>query len=287
MNNVFLTGSNGFLGSHLQSFLNKLNVNILKLPGSDLSNVQTLKQFLNKDIDFVFHLGGKTFVPDSWQNPHDFFMANTLGTQNVLDFCRTKSIGLHYVSAYIYGIQEQMPIEEAREPKPNNPYALSKYLSEQLCEFYAENFNLNISVSRPFNIYGSGQSEKFLIPKIIQDAIKKGEVNLGSLTPKRDYIHVDDVCRAIIKIAQKSKKFSVYNIGSGKSISGHELVKMILSILGKDINVKSSSEERKNEILNVEADISRIVSEIGWSPEYNLEEGLRKTIADFKSEWGL
>ena len=117
----------------------------------------------------------RTFVPDSWDDPQAFCQTNVLGTVNVLEFCRKKRIPMTYVSAYVYGHPDSLPIARDSAIRPSNPYALTKRLAEEACEFYASAYDLPVTTIRPFNVYGIGQAEHFLIPAIISQALDSGE----------------------------------------------------------------------------------------------------------------
>ena len=279
---ILITGSSGFIGSHLKNELASRGYRIVCFNSSDGDISKAKLNF--KNIDFVFHLAGKSFVPDSWKNPKGFYEINMGGTLNVLEFCRKNKIGVLLMSSYVYGIPEVLPINENHPINPNNPYAHSKVLAENLCVFYQKHFNLPVCILRPFNIYGRGMNNKFLISEIISQLHdKKSEkIILQDLRPRRDYLFVDDLIEAMIMLFEK-RKTGVYNIGSGKSLSVEEVVKSI--IIASPINKKYSSKNsvRKNEIPDVVADISKITSEIGWKPKHAFEEGIRKTLAQGKA----
>jgi nucleoside-diphosphate-sugar epimerase len=207
-----------------------------------------------------------------------------MGTGQVLEFCRMRSIPLVYMSAYLYGRPLKLPISEDDAIRPNNPYAHSKYLAEQLCEFYAHEFGVKTIILRPFNIFGPGQSEQFLVPLIIRQALERNEIKVKTLSPKRDYIYLDDVIdAAILAMKLVREPFAVYNIGSGYSASVLSVIRCVMEVMGTDLSVVSEDEARRNEINDVFADISRANRELGWYPRYSLADGIRKTIEYEKS----
>jgi len=280
---ILITGSSGFIGSHLKNGLASHGYEIASFNSCDGDISKAKLNFTN--IDFVFHLAGKSFVPDSWRNPKGFYEINVVGTLNVLEFCRNNNIGVLLMSSYVYGIPEVLPINENHPINPNNPYAHSKVLAENLCLFYQNHFNLPVCILRPFNIYGRGMNNKLLIAEIISQLYdkKSKEIILQDLSPRRDYLFVDDLVEAMIMLFEK-RKTGVYNIGSGESLSVEEIVKSIIiaSPIGKTYSSKNSV--RKNEIPDVVADISKITSEIGWKPKHSFEEGIRKTLAPEKDK---
>jgi SAM-dependent methyltransferase len=156
----------------------------------------------------------------------------------------------------------------------------SKVLAESLCKFYAEYYNLNITVLRPFNLYGPNQTATFLIPHIIRQLLNKNlhTISVKDLRPKRDYLYIDDLLEAIILTLNPIKKFESYNVGYGKSYSVMELVKYLMEITNIHKEVVSEQKIRENEILDVIADIQKIKSELGWEPKTTIQEGLKKTV---------
>ncbi len=244
----------------------------------DISDRKLFDQFESAKIEHVFHLAAKSFVPDSWNDPLSFYETNVHGTHNVLEFCRKEGVNVTYVSSYLYGVPERLPISETDKISSNNPYAHSKYLAEQLCEFYSREFNMHITVIRPFNIYGVGQREIFLIPKIIDLVRNESVVKVMDLIPKRDFLFIDDLVDALVLTMNNQNSFSVYNIGSGYSISVKEIIDVIQQQLHSNKPVESEMQTRKNEILDVIADISKAKKELGWIPKTTFEEGIKQMI---------
>lgn len=280
MKTVMVTGSKGFIGKALVGKLKASDNEVIEIDYPvDITNRNWPDNFINMNIGHVFHLAARTYVPDSWEDPSGFIFTNTIGTQNVLEFCRKTKAGLTYVSAYLYGNPKEMPITENTSIKPNNPYALSKCLAEEVCRFYAEEYKVPVIVIRPFNIYGIGQDEKFLIPLIIRQALYNDIIRVKDLSPRRDYIYMDDLIDAFIKTLSVDKKFAIYNIGSGYSLSVEEIIGIIQKTAGTDKNVFSEEKPRQNEIPDVIADISRAKSELGWNPCTSFEQGIKEIIS--------
>lgn len=282
-NNKFLiTGGKGFIGKHLETFLKNKNIEVIA-PSSkefDVTQKQDWKTFLLENITCVIHLAGRTFVPDSWEKPDEFISMNFQGTVNAVEFCRIKNIPMVFISAYIYGKPKKLPISEGDEVNPNNPYAESKYISEQVCEFYARNFNLNIAALRLFNVYGPNQKENFLVPHIINQVKNSDKeiIEILDLTPKRDYVYIEDVCDAIYKVAEKNSGYNVYNIGSGESYSVKEVIDIIQELSETNKEVVSKQQVRPNEMNDVVADIAKIFDDIGWKPMTEFRDGLKRCI---------
>ena len=140
-------------------------------------------------------------------------------------------------------------------------------------------FGVKVSVIRPFNVYGAGQKESFLIPQIIRHAMNEECIRVMDLAPKRDYIYLEDLLEAIYLTVEKVQKYDVFNIGLGVSYSVGEVIDMVQDILGSQKPVACKNEVRRNELNNVVADISHAEEVLGWKPAHTLREGLAKMIA--------
>ena len=227
MKSVLITGANGFVG---KAIVNKLvSLNEYEVFTHDIENGDISRDPLEfPRVDHVIHLAAKTFVPDSWNTPLDFYQVNVMGTINVLEFCRSQNIGVTVMSSYVYGTPDKLPIRENHPIKSYNPYSHTKTIVEDICNFYNEKFKLNITLFRPFNIYGPAQSDVFLIPHIIMQFLdpNKDIVEVMDLNPKRDYLYIDDLTIALYKSINR-KGFSIFNVGSGSSYSVEEIILII------------------------------------------------------------
>lgn len=273
---AMLTGSTGFIGKALKDRLIDMDFRVSEL-NSDLNicDASSFNRFIDADISCVFHCAGKTYVPESWQDPKQFYDTNFTGTCNVLEFCRNKSIPLIHVSSYVYGKPEKLPISEDHPVNPGDPYSHSKHLAELLCNFYARQFGVRIIILRPFDVYGIGQNDKFLIPMLIQQALSGKNIKVQTLVPRRDYVFLDDVISAIILAWSKiSEDCHVYNVGSGYSLSIAEIISEIQNVLEIDLPVISEDIIRKNEINDLTADITKAGTELGWQPLHSFREGI-------------
>ncbi len=283
MKKILITGGSGFIGSHLIQLLIKKGFDV-EAPTSQELNVldrNDMKDWKEKTFEHVIHLAGETFVPLSWEKPEKFFRVNEGGTLKLIQFCRECGINMTYISAYIYGYPKSVPIREDAEVQPNNPYAESKYMAEELCRFFCKYFGMNITILRLFNVFGPKQKENFLIPLIIKQVLNKDNtITVQDLEPKRDYIYVEDVCRAIELSIHKTEGYHLFNIGSGTSYSVREVIEIIQKIAGTDKSVISKHNIRRNELNDVVADINRIMDEWNWKPEVDFEQGLRKCMED-------
>lgn len=286
-NNILVTGASGFLGRSLVLALRERGANIIELnrDDGDIANLDTFKIANEKKIDHIFHLAGKTFIPDSWDDPLAFYQANVIGTINVLEFCRKKNVPLTYVSAYVYGETDKLPISENHLLNPGNPYALTKIAAEDACKFYAKNYNFPITVIRPFNVYGPDQKEFFLIPFIVKQVIDEGNViSVRDLRPRRDYVYLDDLVTALLATLNRVSSYQAYNIGSGISYGVDEVIEIIQRVAGTQKVVTSEGSGRMNDESNIVADISEAHLGLGWSPKISFEKGIEKILLGLKTK---
>ena len=281
MSKILITGASGFIGRALAFRLKAQGRDGMPVDfaDGDIASRETLAKFAQQDIAHVFHLAGKTFVPDSWDDPQAFCQTNVLGTVNVLEFCRKSRIPMTYVSAYVYGHSDSLPIGENSAIRPSNPYALTKRLAEEACEFYASTHDLPVTTIRPFNVYGIGQAENFLIPAIISQALDAGEeIVVKDLAPRRDYVYLEDLVTALLATLDKLGGYRVYNIGSGVSLSVQEVIDAIQNIAHTQKKVVCNNAIRTNELIDVVADISKAGNELGWHPGFSFHAGIENII---------
>ena len=275
---ILVTGSDGFIGKKLTQELKNLGHEVLPFDlssGNDIcswSSVSTIQH-----IDMIYHLAAISFVPFSYEQPGKMYNVNVHGTMNILELARQRGAKLVFMSSYVYGQPDYLPIDEKHPLKPFNPYCQSKILGEQLCEAYHRDFNVPIMIFRPFNIYGYGQRPEFLIPLIIEQ-VSQGEVSLKDPRPKRDYIHVDDVVSAMIKASSLSFGYETLNLGSGISYSVKEVVEILLESSEKNVEVSYLNEFRKNEVLDTIANIEKTSHYLSWKPEIDFRTGIAEFI---------
>ncbi|MDY0116712.1 MAG: NAD(P)-dependent oxidoreductase [Sulfurimonadaceae bacterium] len=284
MKHILVTGADGFIGTALVNKLELMGVNVLKFNSANgnVAEYDFIKEYKDIEINHIFHLAAKTFIPDSWDKPLEFYRTSVIGTGNILELCRTKNISCTFVSSYLYGQPEKLPIAESDKIKSNNPYAHSKYLAEELCKFYAEFYNVNITIIRPFNIYGKRQKDIFLIPHIIHQVLNDKTIMVKDLNPKRDYLYLDDFIEGLVKTIAKTHGLKIFNFGSGTSISVKEIIEIIQKIAHTNKKVISEEVIRDNEIMNVIADISSAKHKLNWEPKYNFESGIQEIIGDIQ-----
>jgi nucleoside-diphosphate-sugar epimerase len=277
---ILVTGATGFIGRALSLKLKAHGYDVILISSADgdIASEETLKKFVAVDISHVFHLAGKTYVPDSWNQPEAFYKTNVLGTTNILEFCKSRGISMTFVSAYVYGHPEFLPIGESSRVRPSNPYALSKRLAEEACEFYAYTYDMTVTTIRPFNVYGIGQDQIFLIPAIICQVLNANAIVVKDLSPKRDYVYLEDLLTALLVTLGRPKGYYVYNIGSGNSLSVKEVIDVIQDVAGTCKEIISDNIVRTNELIDVVANISKARNELGWQPQYSFQEGIESML---------
>jgi nucleoside-diphosphate-sugar epimerase len=273
---IAVTGSSGFIGKNLVQALRKSGYDVVEISrgkGLDICQWDSLKSI--NSCDAIIHLAAKTFVPDSFSNPREFYQINNTATLNALELARLWKAKLIYMSSYFYGAPQYFPVDEKHPVYPHNPYAQSKLISEELCKSYFRDFGISVTAFRLFNLYGPGQNGSLLIPDILNQ-IETGKVKLKDPRPKRDFIHIDDVIFVLIKALKVNLEgFNIFNLGTGKSWSVEELVSIFKEISPKNFDVEFTNEYRQGEILDSVADINLLKSIIDWKDPIDLKEGLK------------
>jgi nucleoside-diphosphate-sugar epimerase len=280
MKSVLVTGADGFLGHHILRDLTGHGFDVLpkRRTDGDVTRSTTWDKF--PASDFLVHLAGLTFVPASWENPTEFVQSNSVSTSHALDFCRKNKTKMIFLSTYLYSSKLSTPIKETDEIDPANPYALSKFLGEQLCSFYAKQFGVEVIVLRPFNVFGSRQNSRFLIPSIISQATKSDEISVLDIRPARDYVFIEDLVDAVHKSITSDLRFGIINVGTGVASTVEQLIFSLADVIGRELTIKSSNQERFGEINSTQADISQAKLLLGWQPKWSLSQGLREVWRD-------
>lgn len=280
MKSVLVTGADGFLGSHVLRDLTRRGFNVFPMRriDGDVTKSTTWETF--PASDYLVDLAGLTFVPASWQNPTNFVQSNSVSTSHALDFCRKNKTKMIFLSTYLYSSKLRTPIKETDEIDPANPYALSKLLGEQLCSFYAKQFGVEVIILRPFNVFGSGQNMRFLIPSIIYQAMKGDEISVLDTRPARDFVFIEDLLDAVYKSLTTDLRFGIVNVGTGVASTVEQLILSLADVIGRKLSINSSNQERFGEINSTQADISQAKLLLGWQPKWSLSQGLREIWRD-------
>lgn len=220
--------------------------------------------------DIIIHLAAIHYIPYCNANPEETFDVNIMGTRNLLEASGDVDF-LFASSAAVYPPVEGLLSENLYGPI--DIYGNTKLVGEDLVKL---NYK-KATIVRLFNAYGPNDLNPHLIPAIIKQ-VKTGnrKINLGNLSPKRDYIYVDDICRAITNLLEYDKT-GTYNVGTGIEHSVKKVVETVSQILGEKIQiVQDKKRMRKVERKGLLADITKIQNETGWEPRIELKEGLRK-----------
>jgi nucleoside-diphosphate-sugar epimerase len=288
---VLVTGAGGFIGSHLVKALRAAGHAVLthSTRQGDIKNCRLSFQ----GVGHVFHLAARTFVPDSWSAAMSFYEVNLLGTVNVLEFCRAQGASMTLLSSYVYGPPARLPISEDEPLSAFNPYSHTKILAEETALYYQRQFGVPVTIVRPFNVYGPGQDRRFLIPKILTQAIDPTQtaIIVADLRPRRDYLFVADLIDLLVRTAFR-REGGIFNAGSGSSWGVGEVIALVNGLLPAPKPFRNEGALRPDEVNDVIADISRARLEFGWAPRVTLRDGLRETFAwiqaedsKVKSEW--
>ena len=309
---ILVTGSSGFIGSHLTEYLVKRGYGVIAFDRYnsnnhygwlEKSNYKKKIKFILGDIrDYdsvnkamkscqgVMHLAALIGIPYSYISPTAYIKTNVEGTLNILE--SAKNLKLKQViitsTSEVYGTAIKKKLSENDELKAQSPYAASKIAADQLSLSYYRSFGLPVKIIRPFNTFGPRQSARAVIPSIITQALSKNKIKIGNLNTTRDFLYVEDLCAAYEKIL-KSKKLlgEVTNVGVDSEISIKNLILKISKILKiKLIPVveKRRVRPQKSEVLRLKCDNTKIKRMTNWKPKYDLDEGLNKLIRWIKED---
>lgn len=291
MANVLVTGGAGFIGSHLTERLlndgNKVTV-IDNLSTGKRENIDPRAEFFECDIlDFetiqpffkekevVFHVAAIPSVPRSIENPKASFEANIMGTLHVLLAARDSGVRrvVYSASSSAYGNQERLPLQESFAPNPLSPYALSKFVGEQLCRQFTNLYGLDTISLRYFNVYGPRMNEG-AYAAVVATFLKQHKAGkpltiCGDGNQRRDFTYISDVVEANVRgMSAKSGGGEVVNIGAGDSHSIHDVSELV----GGEVVYLP---ERPGEIRESLADIAKAKKILNWEPKVSLKEGIQ------------
>lgn len=291
---VLVTGANGFIGGYLTEALIDKGADVAALynhgatPDSgirwikgDITDANSIKGAC-EGVDVVFHLAAISNVAKSVADPALTLKTNTGGTINLLEEARGSGAKkfVYISSAHVYGAPQYLPVNESHPVVPREPYAASKIASEMIVQAYGNAYGIERAVIRPFNVFGAGQDESFLIPGVIAQALRNHAIKVGNVEPTRDFLYVRDCIDAFLAIGDKGH--DVYNIGSGREIRIADVVANIRDLIDPKIPITSDDGRKRSgavEIPRMCADVSRLIS-LGWKPTIGLEEGLARTVAE-------
>lgn len=306
---VLVTGSEGFIGSHLTEKLVEMGADVTALVQYNSFNnwgwLDTLdKSILNEidvytgDIreydsiskavagkDVVFHLAALIAIPYSYQSPAAYVRTNVEGTLNVMEACRVNEVQkvVHTSTSEVYGTAQYVPIDEKHPLQGQSPYSASKIGADKIAESYYRSFNLPVATIRPFNTYGPRQSARAVIPTIISQVLSGAEtLKLGAVSPRRDMTYVKDTAAGFIRMAEADASIGdTINVGSNYEISIGDLAALIIKLIGREMPIECQEcrlRPEKSEVNRLWCDNRKAAEIIGWTPSYSLEQGLLETI---------
>jgi dTDP-glucose 4,6-dehydratase len=308
---ILVTGAAGFIGSHLVEELLKKGNRIKALVRYNSRNnwgwlegisghknleiltgdIRDYDSVLNsiKDCHSVFHLAALIGIPYSYVSPLAYIKTNIEGTYNILEASKIFKLENIIITSTseTYGTAQYTPIDEKHPLVGQSPYSASKISADEIALSYFRSFDIPVKVVRPFNTYGPRQSARAIIPSIIIQLLKdKDEINLGNLSPVRDFSYVTDTVKGFIEIFESENLFGeVTNIGSGSGIKIRNLYNLICSLMNVQTNVISTEERfrpEKSEVGNLVCDNSKLKRYTNWENKCTLETGLMNTIGWIK-----
>lgn len=289
---IVVTGINGFVGKHLALELHNSGHTVIGLgresaPSSELDNF--IDDYLCVDLtkgwpeslvaDAVIHLAGLAAVGPSFEEPQMYIDVNSTMITHMAEHYLKQSKKPRLVvisSGAIYSPNQPMPLTESAAVGFSSPYAVSKVLVENQCAYY-QNRGLDCVVVRPFNHIGPGQLEGFLVPDVINQIREGNGIQVGNITTRRDYTDVRDVARAYRMLATAEElNHSIYNVCSGASKSGEEIVKILKKLSGNPDVVVSvdKAKVRPTDAPEIYGSPTLLTQDTGWIPTIPLEQTL-------------
>jgi NAD dependent epimerase/dehydratase len=310
MKKIFITGSEGFIGSHLVEFLVKKNFkvkalvqyngfnswgwldsldqSILKKIDIVLGDIRDLNEMIlnTKNQDAVIHLAALIGIPYSYVSPKNYIDTNCVGTLNVMQAAKINKIKkiIHTSTSEVYGTAKYVPMDENHPLNAQSPYSASKISADHIAQSFFNSFNLPLITLRPFNAFGPRQSMRAIIPTIISQAISNQYIKVGNLKPTRDFNYVEDIANGFyLALKSKNKKIfgEVINLGTGYEISIKNLLNIIKKVSNKKLLFKIDHQRvryKKSEVFRLKASNLKAMKLIKWKPKYSGYDGLCKAI---------
>jgi dTDP-glucose 4,6-dehydratase len=307
---IFVTGGAGFIGSHyVRSLLSgEIDVTVLdkltyagvreNLPAAhrglrfvrgDICDRELLMDLL-PGHDAVVHFAAESHVDRSLGAAGEFVRTNVLGTQTLLDAALHAGVErvVHVSTDEVYGSIAEGSWTEDRPLLPNSPYAASKAGSDLIARSYWRTHGLNVSVTRCCNNYGPYQHPEKLIPRFVSNLLERTPVPVyGDGRNRREWLHVDDHCRAVHLVLIGGRAGEIYNVGGGCEIPNIDLAGRIVELCGLDSSMIRHVTDRKGHDLRYSVDDTKIREQLGYSPRISFEKGLPETVAWYREnpEW--
>ncbi len=307
MTTILITGADGFIGSHLTELLAKQGHRIKALSQYNsfnhwgwleevacLGQIEVLNgdvrdphycKLITKDVDIVYHLAALIAIPYSYVAPDSYVDTNIKGTLNICQAALENQVRrvIHTSTSEVYGTAQYVPIDEKHPLQPQSPYSASKIAADAMAMSFFNAFGLPLTIARPFNTYGPRQSARAVIPTIItQIASGKKQIQLGDVSPTRDFNYVEDTCRGFMALAESEKTLGeTVNIGSNTEISVGDTLNIIKTIMQSDVEFIVDDQRlrpEKSEVNRLWCDNGKIKRLTGFEPMVNLTDGLKLTV---------
>lgn len=272
---VLVAGATGFIGAPLVARLARDGAHVVgasRSGGIDLADVRQARALGRCAV--IVNAAGRTSVPASCIDPLPFERDNVEVTRSLLELARRDGAHVVQTSSYVYGTPHRLPVDESHPLAAHNPYAASKLAAEASCVEHHRATGLPVTILRVFNAYGPMQRAPLLVPTIVA-GIRAGVVEIADATPRRDFVHVDDVVDAFARVvAQRPAGCEAINVGSGRSTSVAELVDLAIRASRRSVAVRVAHAPRPDEIADVVADVRKAASMLGWRPRVALASGV-------------
>ena len=296
-----VTGAGGFVGAHLVRHLTEQGDEVIEMErtvdGIDIADAEPVTEaIMAAKPRAVYHLAGASDVGGSWSAPSETFLANAVGTLNVLEAARAAGADrvLAVTSADVYGrvAADELPLSEDRPLRPVSPYAASKVAADALAQQAWLGHRLPVIRVRAFNHLGPGQSDRFLAPSLAARIARNerdggDEVPIGNLTPRRDVTDVRDVVRAYRLLITDGEPGAVYNVCRGVAVSVREIAEALLAMARRPMHLVSDPGlQRPVDIPVLVGDNAALRRVTGWEPTIPLDQTLADVLADWRSRLG-
>jgi GDP-4-dehydro-6-deoxy-D-mannose reductase len=296
-----VTGAGGFVGAHLVRHLEEHGDEVVEMErmvdGVDIADAEAVTEtIMAAKPAAVYHLAGASDVGGSWSAPTETFLANALGTLNVLEAARAAGADrvLAVTSADVYGrvSADELPLTEDQPLRPVSPYAASKVAADALAQQAWLGHRLPVIRVRAFNHLGPGQSDHFVAPSLAARIARNErdggeEVPIGNLTPRRDVTDVRDVVRAYRLLMTGGEPGAVYNVCRGVAVSVREIAEALLAMARRPMRLVSDPAlQRPVDIPVLVGDNSALRRVTGWEPTIPLDQTLADVLADWRSRLG-
>jgi len=307
---ALITGADGFIGSHLVELLVREGYKVKALSQYNsfnywgwLEDVDCRKDIevltgdvrdphyckhICKDVDIVFHLAALIAIPYSYVAPDSYVDTNVKGTLNICQAALENGVKrvIHTSTSEVYGTAQYVPIDEKHPLQAQSPYSASKIGADAMALSFFNAFDLPLTIARPFNTYGPRQSARAVIPTIIsQIAAGKKQIQLGDVTPTRDFNYVADTCRGFLELSRCDQAIGeTVNIGSNVEITIGDTLGLIRELMNSDVEFITDEQRlrpEKSEVFRLWCDNTKIHALTGYQPEYSLREGLQATVEWF------